>query len=67
MQTYLIDGIRTPIGSFGGTFSVRADDLAAHVLAELLKRNPQLDPASPKPTGCLLQPTTPVFAWLVGV
>lgn len=47
MQTYLIDGIRTPIGSFGGTLStVRADDLAAHVLAELVKRNPQLDPVS---------------------
>lgn len=45
--TYLIDGIRTPIGSFGGSLStVRADDLAAQVIADLLKRNPQLDPAA---------------------
>ena len=47
MQTYIIDGIRTPIGSFGGSLSsVRADDLAAQVLADLLRRNPQLDPAT---------------------
>jgi 3-oxoadipyl-CoA thiolase len=47
MQTYLIDGIRTPIGNFGGSLAtVRADDLAAQVLAELAKRNPALDPAS---------------------
>lgn len=46
MQTYIIDGIRSPIGNFGGSLStVRADDLAAQVLAELAKRNPQLDPA----------------------
>jgi acetyl-CoA acyltransferase len=39
-QAYIIDGIRTPIGSFGGTLStMRGDDLAAHVLAELVKRN----------------------------
>ncbi|MFN3875729.1 MAG: 3-oxoadipyl-CoA thiolase [Flavobacteriales bacterium] len=44
---YLIDGIRTPIGSFAGSLApVRADDLAAHVLAELLKRHPDLDPAA---------------------
>ncbi len=42
-NAYIIDGIRTPIGSFGGTLStVRGDDLAAHVLAELVKRNPQI-------------------------
>jgi len=30
MNAYLIDGIRTPIGKFGGTLApVRADDLAA--------------------------------------
>ncbi len=41
---YLVDGIRTPIGNFGGTLSpVRTDDLAAHVLQELLARHPQLD------------------------
>lgn len=42
-NAYIIDGIRTPIGSFGGTLSnMRGDDLAAHVLAELVKRNPQI-------------------------
>jgi acetyl-CoA acyltransferase len=40
-NAYIIDGIRTPIGTFGGTLStMRGDDLAAHVLAELVKRNP---------------------------
>ena len=43
-QAYIIDGIRTPIGNFGGTLSiVRADDMAAMVLAELLKRNSSVD------------------------
>ena len=42
-QAYIIDAIRSPIGSFGGSLStVRADDLAAHVMAELVKRNPQI-------------------------
>ncbi len=46
-DAYLIDGVRTPIGSLGGSLSgVRADDLAAHVLAQLLQRHPSLDPAS---------------------
>jgi 3-oxoadipyl-CoA thiolase len=46
-QAYIIDAIRTPIGSFGGTLApVRADDLAAHALRELLKRLPSLDPAA---------------------
>jgi acetyl-CoA acyltransferase len=44
-QAYIIDGIRTPIGSFGGTLSVvRPDDLGAIVLKELVKRNPTVDP-----------------------
>ncbi len=44
-NAYLIDGIRTPIGSLGGSLAgVRADDLAAHVLASLLARHPGLDP-----------------------
>lgn len=43
--TYIIDGVRTPIGNFGGTLSaVRTDDLAALVLKELIKRNPTIDP-----------------------
>jgi 3-oxoadipyl-CoA thiolase len=41
---FLVDGVRTPIGSFGGSLShVRADDLAAHVIARLLERHPRLD------------------------
>jgi 3-oxoadipyl-CoA thiolase len=43
-NAYIIDGIRTPIGNFGGTLStVRTDDLAAIVLKELMKRNPSID------------------------
>ncbi|TND09931.1 MAG: acetyl-CoA acetyltransferase [Bacteroidetes bacterium] len=44
---YLVNGVRTAIGSFGGILSVvRPDDLAAHVLRELMKKNPSLDPAA---------------------
>jgi acetyl-CoA acyltransferase len=44
---YLISGVRTPIGNFGGTLSpVRTDDLAALVLKELLIRNPSVDPTT---------------------
>jgi acetyl-CoA acyltransferase len=43
-SAYLVDGVRTPIGSFGGGLAqVRADDLAAHVIAALLERHPRLD------------------------
>lgn len=43
---YLIDGIRTPVGNFGGALApVRTDDLAAHVIRRLLDRHPALDPA----------------------
>jgi acetyl-CoA acyltransferase len=39
-QAFLCDGVRTPIGKFGGALAtVRPDDLAAHVLA-LRERNP---------------------------
>lgn len=42
-QAFLIDGIRSPIGRFGGTLSpVRADDLAAHALRALMARHPSL-------------------------
>lgn len=42
-QTYIIDAIRTPIGSFGGSLStLRADDLAALTIRELVKRNPKI-------------------------
>jgi 3-oxoadipyl-CoA thiolase len=44
-EVFIVDGIRTPIGNFGGTLApVRTDDLGAIVISELLKRNPQLDP-----------------------
>jgi 3-oxoadipyl-CoA thiolase len=36
---YLIDGLRTPIGRHGGSLAgVRADDMAAHVIARLVER-----------------------------
>jgi 3-oxoadipyl-CoA thiolase len=42
-EAFIIDAIRTPIGSFGGSLSpVRADDLAALPIIELLKRNPTI-------------------------
>lgn len=44
-KAFIIDGVRTPIGSFGGTLSaIRTDDLGAIVLKELMKRNPKIDP-----------------------
>lgn len=43
-EAFIIDGIRTPIGSFGGSLAaVRADDLAAHAIRELIARNPSLN------------------------
>jgi 3-oxoadipyl-CoA thiolase len=45
-HAYIVDAIRTPIGSFTGSLSpVRADDLAAHVIRALMDRHPALDPA----------------------
>ncbi|MEA1015748.1 3-oxoadipyl-CoA thiolase [Sphingosinicella sp. LY1275] len=44
-QAFICDGIRTPIGRYGGGLaSVRADDLAALPLKALLERNAGLDP-----------------------
>lgn len=44
-EPVIIDAIRTPIGSLGGVLaSVRADDLAAHIIKAIVERN-QLDPA----------------------
>ena len=41
---YLCDGVRTPIGRYGGALSkVRADDLAAVPLKALAARNAGLD------------------------
>lgn len=42
-DAYIIDGIRTPIGSYQGALaSIRADDLGALVIEELVKRNPNI-------------------------
>jgi len=44
MNAYIVDGIRTPIGSFAGSLApVRTDDLAAHVIKALVVRHPNLD------------------------
>ncbi|MDE9618533.1 3-oxoadipyl-CoA thiolase [Citrobacter portucalensis] len=46
-DAFICDGIRTPIGRYGGALAgVRADDLAAIPLRELLNRNPRLDPSA---------------------
>lgn len=43
-QAYLINGVRTAIGNFGGTLStIRTDDLAAHVLKKLKEKNSNVD------------------------
>lgn len=45
MKAYIIDGIRTAIGSFGGTLAqVRGDDLVAHVIKSLMERNSGIRP-----------------------
>jgi acetyl-CoA acyltransferase len=42
-EAYIIDAIRTPVGSFGGTLAaVRTDDLGAIAIKELMKRNPSI-------------------------
>ncbi len=46
-DAFVVDAVRTPVGNFGGSLAlVRADDLAAIPLQELLKRNSTLDPAA---------------------
>ena len=43
MDTFIIDGTRTPIGNYKGTLSpVRTDDLGALVIKEILERNPDI-------------------------
>jgi len=45
-EAYIVDGVRTPIGSFAGSLSeIRPDDLAALTIRRLLERYPTLDPA----------------------
>ena len=46
-EAYIVDAVRSPIGSLGGGLSaVRADDLAAHVIRSLVSRHPELDLAA---------------------
>lgn len=43
-DVFLCEGIRTPIGRFGGTLAVvRPDDMLAHVLRELMLMVPNID------------------------
>lgn len=43
-QAFICDAIRTPIGRYGGALKdVRADDLGALPLRELMRRNPSVD------------------------
>ena len=45
-EAFIIDGLRTPIGKFGGTLStIRTDDLGAHVLKALVERQPAIPKA----------------------
>src|SRR5919205_3857330 len=43
-EAYIVDGLRTAIGSHGGSLSeVRPDDMAALVIRRLLERHPRID------------------------
>ncbi len=43
MEAYIIDGVRTPIGSYQGTLAaVRADDLGALVIKTVVANNPNI-------------------------
>ena len=44
MTAYLVAGVRTPFGRYGGALaSVRPDDLAAHAVGALTRRLPSVD------------------------
>src|SRR3954468_13810597 len=46
-DSFIIDGTRTAVGNLGGGLSeVRPDDMAAHVIMELMRRHPDVDPAA---------------------
>jgi 3-oxoadipyl-CoA thiolase len=46
-EAFIIDGVRTAIGNFGGSLApVRTDDLAAFVLKKLMEKNTGIDPAA---------------------
>jgi acetyl-CoA C-acetyltransferase len=44
LDAYIYDGVRTPFGRHGGALAgLRPDDMAAHVIAALMARNPGFD------------------------
>jgi acetyl-CoA acetyltransferase family protein len=44
-DVYVLDGVRTPTGRYGGALAgVRPDDLAARVVGAVVERSPDLDP-----------------------
>lgn len=46
-EAYIVNGVRTAIGNFGGTLAaVRTDDLAAFVIKKLVEKNAGIDPAA---------------------
>jgi 3-oxoadipyl-CoA thiolase len=46
-QAYLCEGLRSPIGRYGGALSpIRPDDLLAHVIRDVIASAPGLDPAA---------------------
>lgn len=46
-EAFICDGVRTPIGRYGGALAaLRPDDMAAAVLEALLERSPKLDRAA---------------------
>lgn len=43
-DAFIVNGVRTPVGNFGGTLAaVRTDDMAALVIKKLVEKNPSLD------------------------
>ncbi|KWW99173.1 beta-ketoadipyl CoA thiolase [Carbonactinospora thermoautotrophica] len=46
-EAFIVTGVRTPIGRYGGALaSVRPDDLAAHVIRALVARFPGIEPVA---------------------
>ena len=46
-EAFLVGGMRTPIGRYGGALrAVRTDDLAALVLTRILEAHPSVEPAA---------------------
>jgi 3-oxoadipyl-CoA thiolase len=44
-EAFIVDGIRTAVGNFGGGLAaVRPDDMAAEVIKQLVNRNQSIDP-----------------------